>query len=358
MSDLNASSFPLGPRHSGALTPRTVFRGETAGDLIGPYVSQFLWLEIPYGLKAIDQRYAFPARGQSFLTGYDEWLACQRGHKPTSKPLSGEAPRYACCNRDLAEFVHRDFSFQPYLNAALILLQLGEEAWSPTNPYRGSRRQFGDITFGNKNVLSLVAQAALLGQKGAYYHKWLVHRKARPEVFGGRLENHLRQKRAYDLHPDLLRCEAVARSRAAHGTALLPVPYPEGCPTHPSYPAAHAANAGACATVLKAFFNEAFVLPKPVQASADGSALEPLTGADLTLGHEINKLANNIALGRDAAGVHYRSDSVRGLKVGEAQALGLLADYSRTYHERFGGFVLTKFDGQRLRIANGEVFAG
>jgi hypothetical protein len=43
--------------------------------------------------------------------------------------------------------------------------------------------------------------------------------------------------------------------RSQHGTRLLPVAFPEGCPTHPSYPAAHACNAGACATILKAFFN-------------------------------------------------------------------------------------------------------
>jgi len=42
-----------------------------------------------------------------------------------------------------------------------------------------------------------------------------------------------------------------------------------------------------------------------------------LRGAGLTLGNEIDKLAANIALGRDAAGVHYRSDSARGLFVGE-----------------------------------------
>ena len=47
-------------------------------------------------------------------------------------------------------------------------------------------------------------------------------------------------------------------------------------------------------------------------------ALEPWRGAGLTLGNEIDKLAGNIALGRDAAGVHYRSDSVRGLFVGRA----------------------------------------
>jgi hypothetical protein len=199
----------------------------------------------------------------------------------------------------------------------------------------------------------MVAQASLLGQKGAYYHKWLVHRRVRPEVFGGRLQNHLSKKKSYDIHSDILTCDAVARVQAVTGTWLLPVSYPEGCPTHPSYPAAHAANAGACATVLKAFFNENFPVPKPVQATADGLTLESWSGRELTLGNEISKLANNIALGRDAAGVHYRSDSIRGIKVGERQAIGLLADYSRAYHERFDGFVLTKFDGQKIRVANG-----
>src|SRR5262249_48326016 len=74
------------------------------------------------------------------------------------------------------------------------------------------------------------------------------------------------------------------------------------------------------------------------------AALEPLAGAPLTLGNEIDKLAANIALGRDAAGVHYRSDSIRGLFVGEQQALGLLRDYSRTYNERFDGFIARKFN--------------
>ena len=31
------------------------------------------------------------------------------------------------------------------------------DALSPTNPYRGSRTQFGDIPFGSKNLLSLLA---------------------------------------------------------------------------------------------------------------------------------------------------------------------------------------------------------
>jgi len=331
VSDLNAFSYPLGSSPAGKITSGTLFRGETVGDLIGPYISQY------------------------FLTDFAAWLACQRGAQPAAKLEFDSQPRYISSSREMVEYVHQDFSFQAYVNAALIMLRLGGEALSPTNPYRGSKTQFGDITFGNKNVLSLVAQAALLGQKGAYYHKWLVHRRLRPECFGGRIEVHLSGQKSYDIHPEILHCEGIARVKATHGSWLLPGAYPEGCPTHPSYPAAHAANAGACATILKAFFDEDYPLPDPVEATADGTNLVRWQGQSLTLGNEINKLAGNIALARDAAGVHYRSDSINGLFVGEEQALGLLCDYSRTYNERFGGFVLSTFRGEKVRILNGEV---
>jgi hypothetical protein len=62
-----------------------------------------------------------------------------------------------------------------------------------------------------------------------------------------------------------------------------------------------------------------------------------------------------VALGRNAAGVHFRSDSINGLFVGEEQALGLLCDYSRTYNERFGGFVLSTFRGEKVKICNGNL---
>jgi hypothetical protein len=37
------------------------------------------------------------------------------------------------------------------------------------------------------------------------------------------------------------------------------------------------------------------------------------------------------------------------------QALGLLRDYSRTYNERFDGFVVRKFNGEKVKIASGAV---
>src|SRR5271166_291490 len=337
----------------------SLFRGGATGDLRGPFVSQFLWHDIPYGLKTVDQRFRLPGRGQDFLTSFEAWLACQRGVRSTATLRLEAEPRYIANYRALGEYVHRDFSFQAFMDAALISLRMGgDDVLSPTNPYRASRTQFGDITFGNKNLLSMLAQASLLAQKVAYYQKWQVHRRARPECIGGRIDVHQSGRKSYDIHPAILHSDGLARVKAANGSYLLPVAYAEGCPTHPSYPAAHAVNAGACATVLKAFLDENYQIPQAVEASADGTRLEPWRGEALLLGGEIDKLASNIALARDAAGVHFRSDSIEGLKLGEAVAIGLLADYSRTYSERFDGFVLTRFDGERVRVANGVVQSG
>jgi hypothetical protein len=130
----------------------------------------------------------------------------------------------------------------------------------------------------------------------------------------------------------------------------LPMPYPAGSPVHPSYPAAHSAVAGTGVTLLKAFFNESFVIPSPVVASDDGLSLIPYTGAPLTVGGELNKLASNVSLGRLAGGVHYRSDGTEGLKLVEEIALSILRDVATIYHEEFPGFTLTRFDGTPVTI--------
>ena len=108
--------------------------------------------------------------------------------------------------------------------------------------------------------------------------------------------------------------------------------------------------------MLKAFFNEDFVIPNPVVSDDTGANLLPYVGPDLTAGGELNKLANNVAIGRDAAGLHYRQDGVDGLFVGEQQAIALLQDKSRTLNEaNFDGFSLTTFDGISINIKDGEV---
>jgi len=154
----------------------------------------------------------------------------------------------------------------------------------------------------------------------------------------------------YPIHADILNSAALPAVFKATGSYLLPMPYPEGSPMHPSYPAAHAAVAGACVTVLKALYNPSFVIPSPVTASDDGLSLVPYTGAALTVGDELNKLASNISLGRDAGGVHDRSDGIEGLKLGEAVAISMLRDVATIVHEQFAGFTLTRFDGTTVTI--------
>jgi len=138
-----------------------------------------------------------------------------------------------------------------------------------------------------------------------------------------------------------------------NGTWLLPHEFPEGCPQHPSYGQGHATVAGACATMVKAFFDDRFVLPNPVVPNSDGTALLRYTGPDagaLTVGGEINKLASNIGIGRDHAAVHWRSDYQEALLLGEQVAISILRDQKRTYNEAFAGFTFTRFDGTQITV--------
>ena len=117
---------------------------------------------------------------------------------------------------------------------------------------------------------------------------------------------------------------------------------------HPE-PLNSAAIAGACTTALKACFDETFVIPDPVVVSADGTSLVPWRGALLTVGGELNKLASNVTLGRDAAAVHSRADRVEALELGEAVATGILRELRRTTPETFAGVSFTRFDGGKTR---------
>jgi hypothetical protein len=185
------------------------------------------------------------------------------------------------------------------------------------NPYRDHPTQTGAVTYGAPDILDQVARSANAAMRAAWYHQWLVHRRLRPEEAGGRLHHHLTGAKASPLHPTLTDAAAPERVYARHGTYLCPQAYPEGCPTHPAYPGATAAIGGAGVRVLKALFNPEFVLPDPVEASDDGLGLRPWRGAPLTVGGELDKLAFNMAFGRDTAGVHFRRDEIDGILLGE-----------------------------------------
>jgi hypothetical protein len=353
VADLARLSGFQGPKT--ATTAATAFQMGLAGESTGPYLSQLLWLPIAYGPMTVPQLYPV-APSTDFMTTFAAWLTVQNGQYAPPKPVPGTPPpapaatRYMSSGRDLATFLHGDFNYQAYLNAALILAKLAAPP-DDGNPYKHSKTQAGVGTFGMHHLVDLVAKVANAAVRACWYQKWLVHRRVRAENFGGRV--HLVKTNAahYPVHADLLSTSAVLDAVfQAYGSYLLPMAYPEGSPVHPSYPAAHTTVTGACVTVLKAWFDESYVLPSAVVASADGSTLAPYTGASLTVSGELNKLAGNLATGRAFGGVHWRSDNLVGLQLGESVALGMLADEARTCTEPLKGFSLTKFDGTTIII--------
>lgn len=97
-----------GPKVGGAVTPGTIFRGPTAGDLVGPYISQLLLKPVNYGPYVIDQkvRTALSAVGNpnaDFLWSFSEWLSVQNGVSPLPRTqVVANTRRHIITARDLA----------------------------------------------------------------------------------------------------------------------------------------------------------------------------------------------------------------------------------------------------------------
>jgi hypothetical protein len=248
----------------------------------GPYVSQFPLQPYTFGSTPTEQRYRTTVAGQRpphrlpRLAGGPERPADR--HRGAVRP----DPRYIRDGRDLGEWSHRDVSYQGPLVACLILLgylaRHGPQVLSAANPYRNHPTQTGVVTFGAPDMLDQVARSANAAMKAAWDHKWLVHRRLRPEEAAGRVHHHLTGAADYPLHPKQTGSAALERVYARYGSYLCPQAYPGGCPTHPAYPGATAAIGGAGVRVLKALFDPEFVIPDPVVPSDDGLSLRP-TGA-------------------------------------------------------------------------------
>ena len=338
-----------GPRDGrGLVGPATLFRGAGDACLTGPYLSQFLYKDIFLPPMWVPQKVRTAAPGLDYMTAHEPWLACQNGAIAGVNHFD-EHPRHLRNGRDLGEFVHRDFSYQAALDASLVLLKIGTPA-NGGNPYMHSRTQTGFATFGAPYLFYLLAVVTQVALTASWYQKWCVHRRLRPEEYAGRVEIQRTGRARYPIPGELLASEGLAELTQRQATALLPQAYPEGCPTHPSYPAAHAVIAGAGTTVLKAFFDESYLVPKPVVPSPDGLALEPYAGPPLTVGGELDKLAWNVGMGRDFAGIHWRSDVAAGLVLGEQVALDVLREMKLTGNELFTGFSLRRLDGKRVTI--------
>ena len=322
--------------------------------------------------------------GVDHLTAFGDWLDVQNGwDRRGQDQLDTSQRRFVRNLRDLGERVHIDNVADMFFNACLILLHevpgdqlngtgiIGRDMEFPFdqgNPYLAYTKQAPFATLGAPHALTLVWEQLTRALRAVWFQKWFVHRRLRPEELGGRIDNHLTGRRTYpQINSEILASLQGGELASYFGgqagdrfpSYLLPQQFPEGAPTHPAYGAGHATGSGACATVLKAFFNESTPIENPLVPNAAGTALVAYTGADagqMTVGSELNKLAGNIAIGRNAAGVHWRSDYDQSLLLGEQVAIGLLQEQSLLLNEpEF--YELTRFDGVTIRIQDGQVWA-
>lgn len=393
-----------------ALSRQTLFRGSTPGAKAGPYISQFMLQGnrdlrgsvgpengvIGYGAQRVDQRVASHEQGHDYMTDWTHWLDVQNGANLKGTDRFEADLRFVTTPRDLATYVHFDALYQAYLNACLILLGHGAKhdrglpEPNMTTDDAVSRDAFA--TFGGPHVLTLVTETATRSLKAVRRQKYNFHLRARPEALGG-----VACLSKNGLGGELGAAEALAGQHvsklegAAAGTFsimdtiadangpggvpvepaggtpvnyLLPMAFPEGSPMHPAYGAGHATVAGSCTTMLKAFFemfdedgNEltlADVGMGVLVPTSDGQSLVPaggINGNALTVQGEIDKLAANISIGRNMAGVHYYSDYYDSLRMGERVAVGMLLEQAITYGEPMS-MSFTSFDGESITISH------
>jgi len=429
-----ADGFPGRPRKSreNAITPQEAFRGSGPGVETGPYLSQLMLMGnrdgsgtseadgyITYGPQRIDQRVPVAAE-VDWMTDWASWLLVQNGKNVRDNRTLFQSPperRFIKTPRDLATYVHDDALYQAYLNGCLILLATGAPLDPGFNHLSGNGRQVdgaawqagGFALFGGPHILTLVTEVATRGLKAVRFQKFNNHIRLRPEALAARIE----KAREIDekhfggpadftgLAGTLGGSVAALSSTPSHQrTALLPMAFQEGSPMHPAYGAGHATVAGACVTILKAFFDTGAVLvdrefqnleggtvneyafrrpakagdvvldrvtpdntvcerhtltrdDKPVafRPDADGGSLVPTTGGGfLTLEGELNKLAANISIGRNMAGVHYFSDYYDSARMGEKIAIGMLEEQAVCYATDPFVLSIPTFDGDVVRI--------
>jgi hypothetical protein len=257
--------------------------------------------------------------------------------------------------------------YQAYFVAFLFLLQIGTPL-NPGNPYIGSTTQKPFGTLGGPDAAGTLAEMATRALKGAWFHKWVVNLRMRPEEYGALVQAHLTNTQpvpqaAGALHADVFNSSVLGLIKSQFGSFLLPQAFPEGSPTHPCYPTGHGAVAGACITALKFFFDCSQPIQpllknaglSVVESSSDGTAttaIDSNTASSLTINGELNKLAWNISVGHGIhAGIHFRSSTYWSILLGEKIALAVLRDRAQSNFEPFA-ITITKFDGTSATITN------
>ena len=421
MPNNNNFSHPL------PATAANLFRGKTKGDLLGPYVSQFLihkprfnyhtafTASLPQFKAAIPadnevlEHYMYnnaPLTATNLDTSGSnlgrsdfgmteaEFINIQNGFIKGGVTLpAGYKPftvnRCVMTGRDLATIVHADYPSELLTRAVEILLTNGAPL-SKNNPY--VKKILGSgygsfVQFSGVEVHNLMGEVTRESLKAVWYFKYH-NMRMRPEEFAGKI--HFQKKNSTNVIPNLSQDyitnilndhKAFNEIQGVTNSYLLGLIYPEGAPIHPSYPAGHAIIAAACVSVMKALFDEDYLFKnlrngtmkiyeaynddyiktigstKRICLSTTPSLLREITsGVEyVTIGNELDKLATNIASGRNFAGIHYRSDSEQSFDLGEKVAANFLRTKLREFGNKDITLSFTNRNGDKVQITQDNI---
>jgi membrane-associated phospholipid phosphatase len=335
----------LSAYHGPAITVTTIFRGLSQGDVVGPYISQFLYLSYNTGgTITFDQKRAFKGPTDFMLT-MPNAVSAQNG---TTLESFGPniPPRYIINGRDLAISTRLDEPYGIFYNAALVLYTLA----IPQNPELPVNNNIGPfINFGKVDVLSCLGQVTRLAALAC----WCYKNRAlllRPEEGGIIVERkRLNIPNNPSIDDEIINNPIIATIFALNNTNLLPQAYPEGSPLHPSWPSGHATLAAAQAIILKFFFKTSDTM-NLFAPDATGSNLVP-SGYTSTVRNEIDKLTSNCGYGRSWASIHYRLDVEKGIKLGEKVGIAFLKKHVTGYPQKVKVHI-KRYNGKTVVIEN------
>jgi hypothetical protein len=138
------------------------------------------------GVQPVSQQYQtflpVSAGGSDFLTSASEFQLIQNGGSSGRSVVFDPTFRFVRAGRDLAAYTHVDVLYQAYFIAALVLGALGAPP-NPGNPYIGSNTEKPFGTLGAPDAVGTLAQMATCALKAAWFHKWILDLRMRPEEF-------------------------------------------------------------------------------------------------------------------------------------------------------------------------------
>ncbi|MGC1787554.1 MAG: vanadium-dependent haloperoxidase [Terriglobales bacterium] len=377
MNNLSYVNSGANNEYPAPITTQNLFRGQVFpgdGNVMGPCLSQFMVQPTALGSQPISQQVQtflpVGGGGSDYMTNASAYQNIQNGGNSVA-PAMDPTLRYIRDGRDLAAYTHVDVLYQEFFIAFLILSQINAPP-NPGNPYIGSNTQKAFGTLGGPDAAGALAEMATRALKAAWFHKWIVDLRLRPEEYGALVQVRLGNNNnnssrgpqaAGALHRDVLNSLGAKMVNKTYGSYLVPQAFPEGCPTHPCYPTGHGTVAGACITALRFFFDCNQDLRPLLTAagrdvyvpSTNGLSLNVYNGSDansLTINGELSKLAFNVSFGHGIhAGIHFRSSTLYSILLGEQVALSVLQDRAASYNEPFN-ITITKFDGTTATISN------